>query len=108
MGTKKWAESGSQPDWMDVLVSIKAIEGIHLGKTMVTMYPDGTGVAGGWRIVISTCWEQLPGSTEDMMFTTERSWIGHRDEALPAFILGGLYAHDFAVGERYQQRKMDG
>jgi hypothetical protein len=108
MGDKKWAESGSQPDWMDVCASMRALDGIHLGKTMVTIFPEGIGSSGGTRIVISTCWEQVPGGTEDAAFLTERVWVGHRDETLPAFILGGLYAHDFALGERYQQRKMEG
>lgn len=107
MGSKIWAESGSQPDWMDVCTSMRALDAIHLGRTMVTISPEGIGATGGTRIVISTHWELVPGSTEDEAMLTERVWVGHRDEALPAFVLGGLYAHDFAMSERYQQRKMD-
>lgn len=106
MGDKKWAESGSQPDWLDVMASLRAVDSIHLGKTMVTMLPEGTGLHGGWRIVIATCWEALPGGTDDVIVTTERIWVGHRDGALPAFLLGGIYAHDYALGDHHMQKEL--
>lgn len=103
---KKAYQGGETPDWMDVMAAIKAVDGIHLGRTMVTLHPAESGLNGGWRIVISTSWEALPGATHDILVTTERVWVGHRDESLPGFLLGGIYAHDFALGEAYQQAKM--
>ena len=106
MGAKHWAKSGSTPDWMDVMAAIRAVDGIHLGRTMVTIFPAGIGSSGGSCIVISTCWDQLPGEQEVKVITTERTWVGHTNDALPAFVLGGIYAHDFALGEAYQQRHL--
>jgi hypothetical protein len=103
---KALSRGGETPDWIDVMAALHAVDGIHLGKTMVTLYPGGTGFDGGVNVVISTTWEALPGSTHDIIVTTERRWVGHRDKSLPAFLLGGIYAHDYALGDAYQQAKM--
>jgi len=103
-GTKQWAVGGEKPDWMDVLASLRAVDAIHLGRTMVTFSAQGIGSSGGARITISTHWEVLVGSRERDVVTTEKLWTGHLDGELPAFVLGGIYAHDFAIGEAYQQR----
>jgi hypothetical protein len=89
---------------MDVNSAMRAIDGMHLGATMVTFSPVGTGSSGGWRIAISTHWEVLDGSSSLSEVITEREWNGHSASELPAFVLGGLYAHDFAIGSAYQQR----
>jgi hypothetical protein len=108
MGAKKWASNGMQPDWMDVLQAMSAIGAIHLGVTMVTILPLGTGSTGGMRVAITTHWDALPGTAQLSEVVTEREFVGHRDGDLAAFVLGGLYAHDFAVGEAYQQRDFGG
>jgi hypothetical protein len=108
MGAKKiWAESGSTPDWLDVEMALRAVDGVHSGTTMVTISPVGTGSVGGFRVVISTHWEAIPGSVGLSEVVTERAWIGHRNNELPAFVLGGIYAHDFAVGNAYKQKTLD-
>lgn len=107
MGTKAhWAKSGSTPDWMDVEASIRAIDGIHLGRTMVTILTEGIGSTGGLRIAISSHWDVLDGSDGLAEVITERTGHVYGNDALPAFVLGGLYAHDFAIGQAYQQRKI--
>lgn len=103
-GTKEWASSGSTPDWMDVQIAIRAIDAIHLGMTMVTILPAGAGSTGGLHVAITTHWEVLPGSEGLSEVITERTVNEHSCEAIPAIVMGGLYAHDFAVGEAYQQR----
>jgi hypothetical protein len=104
MGDKKWANSGTTPDWMDVEASIRAIDGIHLGMTMVTILPAGAGSSGGLHIAITSHWEVLPGSVAISEVITERTVAEHSCEAIPAIVLTGLYAHDFAIGQAYQQR----
>src|SRR4029450_7058625 len=106
--SKKWANAGSTPDWMDVLAAMQAVGAIHLGMTMVTILPLGTGNSGGMRVVITTHWDALPGSAQLEQVETAREFVGHRDGDLAAFVLGGLYAHDFAIGEAYQQRSFSG
>jgi len=103
-GSKQWARGGEKPDWMDVVAALRAVDAVHLGKTMVTISALGIGSTGGSAVVISTHWEVVPGSRERDLVTTERVWTGHSDGELPAFVLGGIYHHDFALGEAHQQR----
>lgn len=104
MGKKQWAVAGSTPDWLDVMASVRAIDAMHSGVTMVTILPVGTGSAITMRVAISTSWEPAPGSPDMPCVITERVCIDLRGESLPAFVLGGLYAQDYAIGEAYQQR----
>lgn len=101
---KRWAKSGSTPDWLDVMAAIRAIDDTHLGVTMVTILPVGTGATGGLRVAISTSWEPAPGSPEMPCVISERVCVDFRPEFLPGFVLAGLYQQDFAIGETYQQR----
>jgi len=107
MGSKSWAKSGNTPDWVDVMAAIRAIDGLHLGVTMVTILPVGTGSSGGMRVAISTSWESAPGTVEMPCVLSERVCEDFRNDALPAFILGGIYSQDFAIGEAYQQRSFE-
>jgi len=86
------------------MAAIRAVDGMHLGVTMVTILPVGIGSTGGLRVAISTTWEPAPGSPEMPCVITERVCEDFRIEALPAFVLGGIYSHDYALGEAYQQR----
>lgn len=104
--SKKAYQGGETPDWMDVLACIRALDGIHLGVTMVTILPEGTGSTGGMKIAISTSWEPAPGAPDMSCVITERLCTDHRVEGLPAFVLGGLYEHDYAIGAAYQQRRL--
>jgi len=104
MTRKPWVRSGSTPDWMDVLAAIRAIDELHLGTTMVTILPAGIGSTGGLRVAISTSWEPAPGSPDMPAVISERVCEDFRCEALPAFVLGGLYTQDYAIGDAYQQR----
>ena len=101
---KQWAVGGEKPDWMDVAAALRAVDAIHLGKTMVSISAQGIGSSGGIAVVISTLWEVLNGSRHRDLVTTERLWTGHLESELPAFVLGGIYHHDFACGQSYQQR----
>lgn len=104
--SKNGVVGGMTPDWLDVEAAIRAIDGIHSGTTMVTILADGIGATGGLKIAVSTHWEMVPGAAGISEVITERVTLERGCEALPAFVLGGLYAHDFAIGSAYQQAKM--
>lgn len=103
---KRWGDATTGPDWMDVIAAMQAVGAIHLGLTMVTILPLGTGVSGGMRIAISTHWDALPGSAQVEEVITERSFSPEKDGDLPAFVLGGIYAHDYAISEAYRQKEI--
>lgn len=104
MRKTQWAKSGNGPDWTDIEAALRAIDGIHLGKTGVLISPQGTGGTGGLALVIMTKWERLPGSTELDTVESLSSWPCAEGCTLEGHILGGIYKHDFAIGEAYQQR----
>jgi len=104
MGDKKWAVAANQPDWMDVEAAIRAIDAMHSVTTMVTISTLGIGSTGGLRVTITSHWDKVDGKQEEDMLHSERVWIGHLDKELPGFILGGIYHHDFMIGEKHQQR----
>lgn len=99
-----WEKSSSGPDWVDVEMAIRALDAIHSGKTGVLISPRGIGGSGGLHIVITTCWENVPGSAAIEGVDTVGHWPNSGGGTLAAYILGGLYRHDFAVGQAYQQR----
>lgn len=103
---EQWAKSANGPDWLDVMAAMKALDEVHTGVTMVTILPVGIGSGGGLRVAISTNWEPTVGSREMPCVITERVCNDLRVEFLPAFVLTGIYAHDFAVGEAYQQASL--
>ena len=104
--SKNGRVGGMTADWLDVEMAVRAIDGIHLGRTIVAILPVGTGTSGGLNIAIITTWETLPGGSAIPDVITERATRELGSDALPAFVLGGLYAHDFAVGSVYQQTKI--
>jgi hypothetical protein len=106
MGSRKWAKSGSVPDWIDVEAALRAVADIHLATTMVTILPVGTGATGGLRIAISSSWERLDGSLEPECVITERLVADHSNDSLPSIVMGGVYQHDYDIGIAYQQAKM--
>lgn len=105
---KQWAKSGNGPDWVDIEAALRAIDGIHLGKTGVLISPRGTGATGGLHLIISTVWDVLEGSSQLAGVDSDSEWPCPEGCTLEGHILGGIYAHDFAIGAAYQQRFLPG
>jgi len=102
--SKHWAIGGEVPDWMDVEMALRAVDAVHSGTTMVTIAALGSGVNGGLCVRLTTTFEVLDGSPAIKEVMSERDTTSHTNDYLPAFILGGIYAHDFALSQAYQQR----
>lgn len=98
---RPWARSGNTPDWMDVEMALRAVGDMHSGLTMVTISPCGPSPSGGMIIAVSTSWERLPGSELDPLVVTERQSKAYDPVSLPAFVLGGVYAHEDDLEKAY-------
>lgn len=101
---KRSRQGGGTPDWIDIEAALRAIDGIHLGKTGVLISPLGTGATGGVHLVISTVWDVLPDGHSIQNVKSESQWPCPEGCTLEGHILAGIYKHDFAIGEAYQQR----
>jgi hypothetical protein len=97
-------QNGMTPGWIDIEAALRAIDGIHLGKTGVLISPLGTGATGGVQLVISTIWEVLPGGHSIEAIESVSQWPCPEGCTLEGHVLAGIYNHDYAIGEAYQQR----
>jgi len=102
--SKPWEKHGNGPDWMDIEAALRAIDHTHLGKTGVLISPAGTGATGGLHLVLCTTWDVVPDGHSIACVESESSWPCPEGCTLPGHILAGIYKHDFAIGEAYQQR----
>lgn len=104
MKKKQWASGGSSPDWTDIEVGLRALDGVHGGKTGILISALGTGATGGLMVEIITSFDVVPGGSSIDTVTSQSEWPCKDCASLEGHLLGGLYAHDFAIGEAYQQR----
>lgn len=104
MRKTQWQKSGNGPDWTDVEAAIRAIDGVHQGKTGLLISALGTGGTGGLSLVITTVWDSLSAPVGITSVESQSEWPCSDCSDLAAHILGGIYRHDYAIGEAYQQR----
>lgn len=102
--SRPWATGGTTPDWLDVECALRALAELYGGVTMVSILPAGIGSTGGLHLAISSTWDRLPGTDLEDVVVTCRETRAYGCESLPAFVLGGVYEHEFAVGNAWQQR----
>lgn len=103
---KGWEKSTNGPDWMDVEAAIRAIDSVHLGQTTVTISALGIGATGGLSIEILTRWPTLPGADGVTEVSSRSSWPCTECATLAAHLLGGVYRHDFNIGEAYVNARL--
>lgn len=105
MGSNKYSTPG--PDWTDVEAALRAIDGIHLGKTGVLISAEGIGGSGGLRIDIVTSFGAPVGTMAVDSVVSSSLWPCKDCTTLSAHVLGGLYAHDYAIGQAHEQKRLD-
>lgn len=101
-------KSTNGPGWTDVATFMSALDVLHGGKTGVLITVAGQGHNGAMHIEILTTFDVLPGSTMVKDVRSISSWPCKDCTTLEAHVYGGLYSHDFAIGQAYQQRFLDG
>lgn len=101
-------KSTNGPDWTDVATFMSALDVLHGGKTGVLITARSQGHNGSLHIAITTVFDVLPGSSMSSDVISESDWPCPDCKDLAAHIYGGLYVHDFAIGQAYQQRFIPG
>jgi hypothetical protein len=101
---KRSRQGGMTPDWTDIEAALRAIDGIHLGRTAVLISPDGTGATGGLHLAICTTWDVLEDGHSVKDVESASRWPCPEGCTLEGHILAGIYRHDYAIGQAYQQR----
>jgi len=93
------------PDWTDVEIYLRALDVLHGVRTTVTISADGIGGTGGLRVVISSTLPRIEETGAELVVETGRSWPCKSCGGLSEHVYNGLYIHDYAIGEGYQQQK---
>ncbi len=96
------------PDWVDVMMFVNALDAIHECRTGILITTAGQGHNGSMHIALITNFDVVPGSSLTTTVTSESDFPCKQCATLPAHIYAGLYKHDFAIGEAYQQRHLPG
>jgi len=96
------------PDWTDVATMMSALGSLHGSPVGMLITAAIQGHNGQLHIsLISTF--PVPGKEgEEREIVTESDWPCPHCLTLAAHVYGGLYQHDFAIGEAYQQRFLPG
>lgn len=71
---KKWAESTSGPDCLDVMVIFQAIGSLHSGHVALILSPNGTGSPTHVDIAASILLDVLPGSALPSAIGVHSEW----------------------------------
>lgn len=101
-------KSMNGPDWTDVAMYIAALDALHGVKTgvLITSPLDGKSGILNVRLVTSI---PVPGVEDTAIdVVSESAWPCKECGTLAMHVYGGLYRHDYAIGQAYQQRFLPG
>jgi hypothetical protein len=106
MEKTQWAKSSNGPDWTDVEIALRAVDGLHGGITCVTLSCDGIGSTGGLIIHMISTFPAVPGSDGSPDVVSISRWPCKDCATLEGHVLGGIYRHDFNISEAYMQESL--
>jgi len=101
-----WEKPTNGPDWVDVEMLMRALEGLHSGHVAVIVSPDGIGATGGVDVAVSMLFDVLPGSQLPPSVQLSKGWpcVTHKTLAAHAFSL--LHELDYAISKVYQNEAL--
>jgi hypothetical protein len=88
-----------------VQIYLRALDALHGVRTTVTISADGIGSTGGLSVGISSTLPAIAGVTDEVVVTTTSQWPCPHCGDMAEHIYGGLYKHDYGIGQAYQQQK---
>lgn len=94
------------PDWVDVFMYARAIDMLHGSSTTFTIMYSGPHATSVASVAITSRWPILPGSQQLGEVTTTKGVVTAELSTLAAVVYNGLYTHDLAIGQAYQQRHL--
>lgn len=101
-------KSSNGPDWTDVAMMVNALDTLHECRTGILITAGSQGHNGGLHITITSVFAVLGGTTTAREVRSDSEWPCPDCRTLEGHVYGGLYAHDYAIGEAYQQRFLPG
>jgi hypothetical protein len=96
----------SGPDWMDIEIMMRAIDGIHNGRTHLVISAAGAGATGGLQLEWRTTFDALPGGRQFKEVVSKSEYPCKQCANLTAHLFGGLYHHDANIGRAYEQAQL--
>lgn len=106
--TKKtgWEKSTNGPDWIDVEMLMRALEGLHSAHVALIVSPAGTGSTGGVVVAASALFDVLPGSALPNGVAVHKEWPCNSHATLAAHCFNALHELDYRIGQTYKNEAL--
>ena len=101
-----WEKSTSGPDWIDVEMLMRALEGLHSAHIALIVSPDGTGSSGGVRVAASAIFALLPGSALPPTIVVNKTWPCKTHSTLTGHAFCLLHELDYMIGQTYKNEAL--
>lgn len=101
-----WEKSTNGPDWTDVEMLMRAMEGLHSAHVALVVSPDGTGATGGLEVAASCLFDVLPGSSLPENVGVVKCWPCNTHKTFAAHAFATLHELDFAISKVYTNEKL--
>jgi hypothetical protein len=94
------------PDMIDCEALMRAIQSLHGGTVVLTLFAQGTGGGTGLNVNLTHICDELPQGATSEIVGVSSVWpcALHRD--FWACVFEGLYKLDYAVGQAYKQQRL--
>lgn len=93
-------------NWTDVESMLRALDGIHSGRTRLVISAVGIGATGGIHTEVITEFNALPGSQQFKEVRSESDWPCKDHKDYVAHLISGLYHHDHNIEAAYEQSEI--
>jgi hypothetical protein len=94
------------PDLIDCEALMRAIESLHEGKVVLTVFSAGIGGGTGLQVNITHILDDLTEGDLTAVTGVSSAWPCGQHREFWACIFEGLYKLDYAIGQSYHQQKM--
>lgn len=101
-----WEEPSTGPDWTDVEMLMRAIEGLHSAHVAVIVSPDGIGSSGGVDVAASAIFDVLAGSQLPATVVARKGWPCSTHKTLAAHAFSLLHELDYEISRVYQNEEL--
>ena len=101
-----WEKSSTGPDWTDVEMLMRALEGLHSGHVALIVSPDGIGASGGVDVAASCLFDVLPGSSLPKDVVVHKKWPCNTHGTLASHAFAVLHDLDYAISRVYSNEAL--
>lgn len=103
---KGWEKSTNGPDWIDVEMLMRALEGLHSAHVALIVSPAGIGSTGGVEVAASALFDILPGSSLPATVAVHKKWPCKGHATLAGHCFAALHELDYRIGQTYKNEKL--